>query len=224
MLVTDALLQEKGYTSGELIIKELSQNSHCKTLIDEAQSIIQELGLAAIEIHLESTKSGFSAEQDYNIIRINPHLSSSEQRGWAIFELTNVIHHKEHQKTDIAMRNGVYKSAEDYTRAKEFIEFEGVKRWTATSRAVNKQYQCSSPYMVNDWESIPIESMDFEIYYSQHLANHHKDYYATFFNNLKKYQRDLDDYNRRRIITSMVICISVIALVVLWWPIINTLR
>src|SRR3990167_9170006 len=145
MIITDALnyfsdgyfFQEKG-TSGEALIKELSQHSPCKALIEEAQNVIKDLGLSALEVRLEPTKGGFNAEQDNNVIRIKPNLSANQQRYFFIFELTNLIQHKKHKEIWESAIKGVYKNPEEYTRAIEFTEYNGLKLANIVSRAINK--------------------------------------------------------------------------------------
>lgn len=186
MIITDALnffsggylFQEKSYTSGQTFIKELSQYSPCKALIEEAQKVIQELGLAALEVRFELTKSKFDAEQEDNIIRIMPNLSAPKQRDCFVFELTNLIQQKKHMEKRESAKRDVYKSAEEYARYAEFIEYNGEKRCKAVSRAINKQNgRFFRAYLENRFMYIPIETIGFNLYYSLFIQNDHKEYH-----------------------------------------------
>lgn len=156
-----SLSQESFSRKGEKLIEELSRFSPCKDLIEEAQQVIKKLGLAALEVRFETPKGGFTAEQEGNIIRIRPDLHASEQRGSLIFELTNIIQHEEAQKTDRVCREGGYKSAEEFARAVELIEYQGLTRCMSITRAVNKQKgRLCKPYMECGWGGSPLNTWD----------------------------------------------------------------
>jgi hypothetical protein len=195
MFVTDALnyfsggylFQEKSYTSGETLIKELSQYSPCRALIEEAQNVIQEQRLDALKVCFEPTKSGFDAEKEFNVIRIRPGMSAPKQRDRFIFELTNVIQHKKFMETWESAIKGVYKNPEEYARAAEFIEFTGLKRRNIVSKVMNKEKgRFFRPYFENPWEGIPIEHMEFDRYYSSYLSNNHKEHYRKGWRRVNK--------------------------------------
>lgn len=195
MIVTDALnyfsggylFPEQSYTSGETLIKELSQYSQCKALIEEAQNVVRELGLPAVEVRFEPLSHKSRAEQDKNIIRIKTNLSASNQRDVFIFELTNVIQHKKHLEIWEAAKKGIYKSAEEYARAVEFIEYNGLNRKNVISRAMNKQNgRFFRSYMENPWEYIPVKTMGFNLFYNLFIPDWHKEHY-------RKYWRDLNN-------------------------------
>lgn len=202
MIVTDflnyysggSLFQEKVYTSGETLIKELSQYSSCKPTIEEALNVIQKFGLPALEVRFEPTKAGFEGERDVNVIRIRPGLSAAKQRERFMFELTNLIQHEEHNRTWESAVKGVYKNEEEYARAMEFLEFNGVKRRNIVSKAINKEKgRVFRPYFENEWERDPIESMEFDCYYSSYLPDSHKEWYRKEWRNLNNIQNTTTD-------------------------------
>lgn len=185
MFITDVLnyfswgylFQEKSYTSGETLIREMSQHAPCKTLIEEAQSVIKELGLSALEVRLEPTESGFDAELDKNVIIIKPNLSAATQRDCFVFELTNLIHYKKHREIQKGGQKGVYKNAEEFARAHEFIEYLGEIRCKTVSQNINKQQgRFFRPYMKNQYKYIPLKTMGFNLYYFLY-NNSHREYF-----------------------------------------------
>lgn len=183
------LFKESSYTSGKMLIKDLSKHSPFKTLFKEAQNVVQKSGLGSLKVHLEAPKSGFNAEQDKSVIRIRPDMSAGKQRDSFIFELTNVIQHNKHTEIWGSAVKGVYQNPEEFARAAEFIEFNGLKHTNAVSKAINKEKgRFFRPYIENQWENLPLESMEFDRYYSSHLHDKHKEYYRKqwkYINNIQ---------------------------------------
>jgi hypothetical protein len=170
--------QEQGYNSNEPLIKELTQHASCKSLIEEAQKALQESGLPPLEVRIEPTKSGFETEKEDNVIRIRPGFSANKQRTLFIFELTNIIHHKEYIDTKKNAIKGIYKDEEEYVQAMEFIEYKGMMRTNVVTRSLNKQNgRFFRPYIENPWESVLVENMDFNLYYGSYLPTEHKEFY-----------------------------------------------
>lgn len=175
------MISSTGITS-ESLINELSRHSESHALLTEAQSVIQECGLSALEVRFEPTRTKFNAEQDRNIIRIKPGLTNAENLYYLIFELTNLVQHKTHLGIWYGAQTGFYKSAEEYARTKEFIEFNGLKRAKGIVQAINKRINLP---IMNKWENIPIENMEFNHYYSTFLADSHKEVHRQDWRNLK---------------------------------------
>lgn len=166
--------------SGKEILDELKKNPECLQLIQEAQMVLKELKLPPLEIRIEKTKNGFPSEQDCHIIRISPERSSSEQLGYAIMELTNVIQHERHVEVDRNITQ--YISAEEYAKAHELIEYEGVIKCNEITRKINiRKGSFFKPFIKNDWEYFPVQTMGFDLYYHQFLADHHKEFYRKYW-------------------------------------------
>ncbi len=149
------------FTTGEAIIQELSLFPKSKALIDEAEKELQESGCPNLEIRLEKTISGFEAEKQGNIIRISPDLSARRQLSHAVFELHNITSDRKHTALENAAKNGRYKSAEEYAKAAEHLEFEGkISRINQIVREINLLKACESntPYI----ERIPLVIQNFD--------------------------------------------------------------
>lgn len=181
----DYFFQEKGYTSGEMIIEEFCQYQPSKTLIEEAQKIIKDLGFAPLEVRFEETKSGFDAEQDRHIIRIKPNLPPSAQRECFVFELTNLIQHKKHTAIWNAAKAGMYKTSDEYARAVEFLEYYGDLQCKTISHVINNEKgRIFRPYINSKYKFVPIESMGFNLFYRLLVEENHKEYYRNAWQKL----------------------------------------
>ncbi len=174
------------YATGEAIIQELSSFPKSKALLDEAQKELQECGLPNLEIRLEIPESGFEAEQVRNIIRITPGFSAPSQLGCAVFELHNVTSLRKEIALEKALKNGSYKSPEEYAEAAEHIEFEGkFSSINQIAREINQLKDCESntPYIENDYEQFP-ENVEFDQFYNEFLHDDHKEYYRQRWRSL----------------------------------------
>jgi hypothetical protein len=177
---------QESHSPGEKLIKELSQHSLSRALIEEAQNVTKKEKLDPLRISFEATKSGFDAERFKSVISIKPGLSDAQKRACFLFELTNIIQHKKHEKVFKSCIKGIYKTADEYARAKEYIEFKGLRRRNFVSRAINKEKGFS--YLENPWEDIPLENMEFDNYYNSYLSNNHKEYYRQNWRAIEKWR------------------------------------
>jgi hypothetical protein len=172
------LCNEKPYISDKVLIKELSQFRPIQTLLEEAKLVLQEFNLPELKVHLERTRSGFRADQQGNIIRIDPDLPASEQRYSAIFELNNLIQLKVNVKIINDTVKSVFKSSEEYVRAVEFMEYNSVKRTRSIARQINKlKGSFFKPYIKITGKHFPVEIMGFNFYYNYFLGTRHKEHH-----------------------------------------------
>jgi hypothetical protein len=159
------------YTAGEAILRELSLFPESKVLIDEAQKALKDLGLGPLDLRVEQTRAGFDGEQGGRTIRIKPGLTPERQRYVAIFELTNIINYSVH----LATRYKDYASADDYARAKEYTEYNGLIRALKLAQEINAQK--GPNYVKTNWEGLNPEEISFEHFYRHVIAEEHKNYY-----------------------------------------------
>ncbi|HEV8052802.1 MAG TPA: hypothetical protein VGP47_09920 [Parachlamydiaceae bacterium] len=202
------------YISGETLAKELSLFPESNLLIKEAQKKITNAGFGRLEVLVNKTITGFNAETLKNRITIMPDLPASTQRRLFLFELTNVIAHQEMEKTWQKMLQGIYKSPEEYARAKERVEFNGIIRYNNLAKTINGKCVCNIPYLENYWEPFPIgiiglEAVGFENYYSYILDDDHIQFYRTQW---KEIHGD-DRSNENRNALQYLLLISTAALV-----------
>lgn len=167
------------FDPGEMLLKELFECPQIRVLIKEAQKIIVEEGLDALKVCFEETKSGFDAEREDNVIRIKPDLSIAKQRSCLVFELTNVIQYKKFKKVHKSAFRGVIKTAEEFARAKELIEYEGLRRQNLICRSINQEKGYS--YLESPWVDVNLETIDFDTFYNSYLSEEHKEYQRKQF-------------------------------------------
>jgi hypothetical protein len=203
------------FATGEAIIQELSLFPKSKALIDEARKELQENDLSNLEIRLEKPESGFEAEQEGNIIRITPGLSAPRQLSNAVFELHNVISERKYMALQNAAKNGIYKSAEEYARAAEYLEIKGkISRMNQITREINQLKACdsNSPYIDNYLEKFP-DNMAFDQLYNEFIPDNHKEYYRNEWRSLNPWRRN--GYSSKIVyaaVTCAAIAISVLGL------------
>lgn len=167
------LKKECSVASSEILVKQLSACPQSKALLEEAQQVIKELALNASDVHFEQPTSGHRAETQGNIIRIDPKLPASEQRYLLIFELTNIIQLKTFAETAYFAKNG---TAEDFIRAMEHIEYNGLIRAQAIGQAINKEKRrLFKPYIEVPSPYLPLKIMGFNLYYRFFVSNKHKE-------------------------------------------------
>lgn len=168
------------YTPDE-IAESLKMFPECIALIEAAQSVLKNRGLPPLEVKIEPTKGGFQAETDKNIIRIAPGSSRAKQRYSFLFELTNVLQGEKFRAIFQNLNN--YKSAEEYAREMELIEFNGVLQIRTTIKKINAKVE--SNYISDTWGNHSLEEMEFDHFYKNLLCKEHIQHYENYWNNYK---------------------------------------
>ncbi len=175
---------KESFTTGDAIIEHLNSFPESAALIKEAQETMQKYG-KSLEVGLDNTVNGQDAETTGGFIRIEPKLLASRQLELVVFELTNVIHYPEFRKVRRELLRGVYKSAEEFARAIEFIEYNGIIRSMQVIQGINKRRgHYFRPYIENHWAHLPLESMGFDHYYTKFLSSSHKEIYREQWRSL----------------------------------------
>jgi len=123
-----SLCQRSPHVSGETLLKELCATPEGADLVREAEEKLHASNLLKLDIRIEKTTNGFLAENLRNIIRVNTGNSRELQLFLLIFELTNTIQNKEHKKVSTNALLGIYRTAEEFAKAREYIEYKGLLR------------------------------------------------------------------------------------------------
>ncbi len=150
-----------------VLLEEIRQHTATAALLAEAGPV--QLQLA------DSLHGGNFADGEFcgNRIRILKNISHERQRAALVFELTNVIQMYEHDEVNVNLRNQKYLSCEDYTKAKELVEYKGVQRHIAVMREV----QWNDDLVRKSSEILK----GFDHYYENVLYEDHKDYYRKIW-------------------------------------------
>lgn len=169
---------ERGYENGQDLLADLQAQPELETLLKEARA-----NHIAINI-LDSLTGGFDGESSSRFLtdHINIRgMTKAKERGALIFELTNLASREPFERIRANLRlGGVYDTAESYARAKEEVEFRGVRRTVALEKAINSRM--SHEWVQSCFSFIParvIEEADFEAYYTHYLDEDHKEYYRA---------------------------------------------
>lgn len=185
----------------------------------EVQKLLSKAGLVKINVR-DHIAGGFEAE--YKILcdcssfcgrfqHINvKKMHRVYQRGAALFELTNIVQRVKFAQVHFNLRNNEYNNAEDYVRAMEKIEFEGIVAVVGIEKEINSRLQ--EIWIDTKFSNIPkaiIGNRDFENYYKNHLADEHKAFYRRSWH--KKMGIPLNESGHRKMYL-MVICAVVIIL------------
>ena len=124
---------------------------------------------------VKKTSSGFAAETSGNNITISPDSDCCHATESLLFELHNVENQPRFKKIDSDATAGKY-SREDYARANERVEYEGVKRSLETfDKCKDKWGGCGDGS--RSFAEGSRTAKNFDDYYDHYLAKSHKDYY-----------------------------------------------
>lgn len=170
---------------GHTLLYELERQQETAALLAEANQVVQKLGEKPVRISVvNQTHSGFKAEALNNHIWVKKDLPIEIQRGSVLFELTNVIHMPKFRQIRLDLTEGKFASAEEYTRAMEKVEYEGLVRCMDIFKKINQQ---NTDKWINNAFSPYANSLNngFDYYYQHLLHDNHKDYHRSYWLQLK---------------------------------------
>lgn len=134
-------------------------------------------------VQVKNTVSGFDAETSGSTITIKPTTNCCDATESLLFELHNVESQATFDKIDADAAKGVY-SREDYARAEEHVEYDGLKRSWETFDKCKAKWGCGAgaKSFADSFKS----AKDFDDYYKNFLSNAHKDNYRNFWDKVYK--------------------------------------
>jgi len=129
-------------------------------------------------VQIKKTESGFSAETHETTITIAPTTDCCDATESLLFELHNIESKPLSDKIDSDAAVGNY-SREDYARACEHLEYDGLKRSWETFDKCSAKWGCGPG--AKSFASGFRNAKDFDTYYDHFLGNDHKDVYRNFW-------------------------------------------
>ncbi len=162
---------DPGYDTSALLLSDLRSQPETADLLDQ---------IGRVQVIINDYLDGFEARSsDYGSlmpsIRIIK-MSKERQRGAVLFELFNILNRDRFSFVDRRLCD--YTTADEYARATEKIEFDGVVQTIKIEEQINRRQ--GMRWIDSGFSSFPRKVMDaddFETYYTCYLAPRHKDYY-----------------------------------------------
>lgn len=143
-------------------------------------------------VKLGKTSSKFEAETSGSEITIRPTSNCCDATESLLFELHNVEDQKRFDKIDSDAANGVY-SREDYTRAEERVEYDGLKRSWETFDKCKKTWGCGAG--AKSFAAGFKKAKSFDDYYKHYLVNSHKNVYRGYWD--RDYKKPYDAKHKK---------------------------
>lgn len=134
-------------------------------------------------VEVKKTASGFDAETSGSTITIKPTSNCCDATESLLFELHNVESQTTFKKIDDDAAKGLY-SREDYTRANEQVEYQGLKRSWETFAKCKKAWGCGAG--AKSFADGFKKSKSFDDYYKHYLVNSHKNHYRKYWDSTYK--------------------------------------
>ena len=123
--------------------------------------------------------SGASVNHSTGVITIDPGKTKCEATQYSIQELSNLGHTADFDKIRGPDCKSRALSRDDFIRANEKLEYDGVKSVNDAFSACKAKWGCAdSSTSVMDWAK---GAKDFDDYYKSYLGQNHKDYYGKMW-------------------------------------------
>ncbi len=125
--------------------------------------------------------SGASVDHSTGAITIDPGKNKCEATQYSVQELSNLGHTADFEKIRGPDCQSGTLSRDDFIRANERLEYDGVKNVNTAFDACKAKWGCAATATsVMDWAK---GATDFDDYYNNYLGQNHKDYYGTMWDN-----------------------------------------
>lgn len=122
--------------------------------------------------------SGGSTNEDTGVITLDPNQSRAQAAQIAIFELTNLSNKARFAKVDANVAAGKI-GREQYTRANEAIEYQGIANASQAFHACGNRW--GAPKGVAGFYDFFAQAKNFDDYYKNYLNLDHKEFYRRFW-------------------------------------------